>query len=233
MSTTLVKNPLFARYFDWCGGRNEERGNRELRREMVAGLSGRVMEVGAGTGLNFPYYPASVRAVVAVEPEPYLRGRALEAAAGAAVPIRVAEGTAAQLPAADGEFDAVVVSGLLCSVADVPAALAEFGRVLRPGGQLRFYEHVRSRDPVFAGLQQAADLLWPRLMGGCHAHRDTRAAIGQVFTMQACRGFRFPPTAAFSPVAPRILGIARKQAHKQARTQAHKQDGPDGDPVRA
>jgi len=237
MSTTLVKNPLFARYFDWCGGRNEERGNRELRREMLAGLSGRVMEVGAGTGLNFPYYPASVRAVVAVEPEPYLRGRALEAAAGAAVPIRVAEGTAAELPAADGEFDAVVVSGLLCSVADVPAALAEFGRVLRPGGQLRFYEHVRSRDPVFAGLQQAADLLWPRLMGGCHAHRDTRAAIGQVFTMQACRGFRFPPTAAFSPVAPRILGIARKQAHKQARqqarTQAHKQDGPDGDPVRA
>ena len=77
----LVKNPLFARYFDWCGGRNEERGNRELRRELLAGLSGRVVEVGAGNGLNFPHYPASVREVVAVEPEPYLRGRALEAAA--------------------------------------------------------------------------------------------------------------------------------------------------------
>ena len=207
---TLVKNPLFARYFARFGGRYEERGNRELRRELLAGLSGRVMEVGAGSGLNFPHYPATVRQVVAVEPEPYLRARAVEAAAAAPVPVRVADGTAAELPAADGEFDAIVVSGLLCSVADVPAALAEFSRVLRPGGQLRFYEHVRSRDPVFARFQQAADLLWPRLMGGCHVHRQTRAAIGRVFTIQACRGFRFPASAVLFPVAPRILGIARK-----------------------
>ena len=206
----LVKNPLFARYFDWFGGRNEERGNRELRRELLAGLSGRVMEVGAGNGLNFPHYPGSVHEVVAVEPEPYLRGRAVEAAAVAPVPVRVVGGTAAELPAADGEFDAVVVSGLLCSVSDVPAALAELGRVLRPGGQLRFYEHVRSRDAWFARFQQAADLVWPRLMGGCHVQRQTRAAIGRAFTIEACRGFRFPPSAALSPAAPRILGTARK-----------------------
>jgi ubiquinone/menaquinone biosynthesis C-methylase UbiE len=206
----LVKNPLFARFFAWCGGRNEERGNRELRRELLAGLSGRVMEVGAGNGLNFPHYPASVREVVAVEPEPYLRGRAVQAAARAPVPVRVADGVAAQLPAADAEFDAVVFSGLLCSVDDVPAALAEFGRVLRPGGQLRFYEHVRSRDPVFARFQQAADQLWPHLMGGCHVQRQTLAAISRTFTIQTCRGFRFPPSAVLSPVAPRILGIARK-----------------------
>ena len=205
-----VKNPLFARFFDRCGARNEERGNRELRRELLAGLSGRVLEVGAGNGLNFPHYPASVREVVAVEPEPYLRGRAAEAAAGAPVPVRVGDGTAAELPAADGEFDALVISGLLCSVADVPAALAEFSRVLRPGGQLRFYEHVRSRDPLFARLQQAVDLFWPHLMGGCHVHRQTRAAIGRVFTIEKCRGFRFPPSAVLSPVAPRILGVARK-----------------------
>ena len=206
----LVKNPLFARYFDRCGARNEERGNRELRRELLAGLSGRAMEVGAGTGLNFPHYPVLVREVVAVEPEPYLRGRAMEAAAAASVPVRVADGTAAELPAADGEFDAVVISGLLCSVSDVPAALAEFARVLRPGGQLRFYEHVRSRDALFARFQQAADLVWPHLMGGCHVQRQTRAAIGRVFTIEACRGFRFPPSAVLSPVAPRILGAARK-----------------------
>jgi len=205
-----VKNPLFARYFDRRGARNEERGNRELRRELLAGLSGRVLEVGAGNGLNFPHYPASVREVVAVEPEPYLRGRAAAAATAAPVPVRVADGMAAELPAADGEFDAVVISGVLCSVADVPAALAEFGRVLRPGGQLRFYEHVRSRDPVFARFQQAADLVWPRLMGGCHVRRQTRAAIGRVFTIETCRGFRFPRSAVLSPVAPRILGVARK-----------------------
>jgi SAM-dependent methyltransferase len=205
-----VKNPLFARYFDRYGGRNEERGNRELRRELLAGLSGRVLEAGAGNGLNFAHYPASVREVVAVEPDPFLRGRAAQAAAATAVPVRVTDGTAAALPAADGEFDAVVVSGVLCSVPDVPVALAEFSRVLRPGGELRFYEHVGSRDRLFGGLQQTADLFWPHLMGGCHVHRQTRAAIGRFFTVQACRGFRFPPSAAFSPVAPRILGVARK-----------------------
>jgi SAM-dependent methyltransferase len=176
MGMELVKNPLFARYFARCGARNEERGNRELRRELLAGLS----------------------------------GRALEAAAAARVPVRVVDGTAADLPGADGEFDAVVVSGVLCSVRDVPGALAEFARVLRPGGQLRFYEHVRSRDALFARLQRAADLAWPYLMGGCHVRRQTGAAIGRVFTIEACRGFRFPPSAVLSPVAPRILGTARK-----------------------
>jgi ubiquinone/menaquinone biosynthesis C-methylase UbiE len=206
----LVNNPVFARYFARFGGRNEERGNRELRKEMLAGLSGRVLEVGPGYGLNFPHYPLSVQEVVAVEPEPYLRSRAAEAAAAAPVPIRVADGTADELPAADGSFDAVVVSGLLCSVADPSAALREFRRVLRPDGELRFYEHVRSRDALFAAFQQAADLVWPRLMGGCHVRRQTQATIEAVFTIQTCRGFRFPPDAWAWPVAPRILGIARK-----------------------
>jgi ubiquinone/menaquinone biosynthesis C-methylase UbiE len=206
----LVQNPLFARYFSRRAARRDEQGLRALREELVAGLSGRVMEVGAGTGLNFARYPGSVREVVAVEPEPYLRERAREAAATALVPVRVTEGTAAELPAADGEFDAVVVSGVLCSVSDVPAALAEFTRVLRPGGQLRFLEHVRSRDPLFARFQQAVDLVHPHLMGGCHVHRDTLAAIRPAFTVEYCRGFRFPPSEALSATLPRVLGCARK-----------------------
>lgn len=212
----LVNNPLFARWFARYGGRNEERGNREKRQEMLAGLSGLVLEVGPGSGLNFPHYPASVREVIAVEPEPFLRAKAAEAAAAAPVPIRVVDGTADQLPAADASVDAVVISGVLCSVADVPAALAEFRRVLRPGGELRFYEHVRSRDVLFGSYQQAADLLWPRLMGGCHAGRQTRAAIEEVFAIQTVRGFRFPADSLLWPVAPRILGIARKPAEPVA-----------------
>src|ERR1700761_2799309 len=206
----LIRNPFFAWYFSRFGGRLEQRGNRELRREMLAGLSGRVIEVGAGNGLNFPHYPQAVREVVAVEPEPYLRVRAAETTPAAPVPVRVTDGTAGNLPAADGEFDAVVVSGLLCSVPDAEAALAEFRRVLRPGGQLRFYEHVRSRDEIFARYQRGADLIWPRLMGGCHVERRTQSAIARVFTIERCRGFRFPPSATFSPVAPRIIGVARK-----------------------
>ncbi|HEY3684328.1 MAG TPA: class I SAM-dependent methyltransferase [Streptosporangiaceae bacterium] len=208
---SVIRNPLFAWYFARCGARNEERGNRELRRETLAGLDGRVIEVGAGTGLNFPHYPPEVREVLAVEPEPYLRERATESARSAPVPVRVVDGTADRIPT-DEAYDAVVVSGLLCSVDDQAAALAEFRRVLRPGGRLRFYEHVRSRDAVYGGAQDAANLLWPRLMGGCNCNRDTLTAIRDVFTIEAVRGFRFPPGAVFSPVAPRIVGSARNDA---------------------
>ena len=91
---------------------------------MLAGLSGRVIEVGAGNGLNLPHYPQAVREVVAVEPEPYLRARAADAAAAAPVPVRVTDGTAGDLPAADGEFDTVVVSGRLTTRAKSQAGLS-------------------------------------------------------------------------------------------------------------
>lgn len=205
----LVRNPLFAWFFARAGARNEARGNRELRIEMLAGLSGRVVEVGAGTGLNFPHYPAGVGEVIAVEPEPYLRERAERAAKEAPVPIRVVDGMADGIPV-DEPVDAVVVSGLLCSVADPQAALREFDRVLRPGGELRFYEHVRSRDPLFAALQRAYAPVWARLMGGCRCDQDTLPEIRRVFGVERVRGFRFPDGARFSPVAPRIHGAARK-----------------------
>jgi len=161
-----VRNPLFARYFNRFAARREERGNRELRQELLSGLSGRVIEVGAGNGLNFPHYPQAVREVVAVEPEPYLRVRAAETTPAAPVPVRVTDGTAGNLPAADGEFDAVVVSGLLCSVPDVEAALAEFRRVLRSGGQ-----------PF--GAQALPPLVLHGQGGGTHGAQRGAAARGQ------------------------------------------------------
>jgi SAM-dependent methyltransferase len=206
-----MDNPIFARFLNRFAARNEERGNRELRRELLSGLFGKVVEVGPGNGLNFPHYPDEVTQVIAVEPERFLRARAAEAAAAASVPIRVVDGTAERIPADSGTVDAVAVSGLLCSVPNPRTALAEFHRVLRPGGRLRFYEHVRSRDPLFATYQRAADLLWPHLMGGCHVTRDALAEIERLFRVETCRGFRFPDAARFSPVAPRVLGSARKR----------------------
>ena len=118
---------------------------------------------------------------------------------------------AERIPSVDTAFDAVVVSGVLCSVSDVTKTLAEVGRVLRPGGELRFYEHIRS-DKAGHGrrFQDVVNLVWPRFMGGCHPNRRSLAAIeGAGYRVARCRSFTFPPTARISPVAPRILGVAR------------------------
>ena len=205
-----IKNPLFARFFHRFCGRDRGKGERELRREMLAGATGRVVEVGPGNGINFPHYPATVTEVIAVEPEPYMRAQAQKAAAGAPVPVRVVAGVADALELEPGSVDAVVACGVLCSVPDQAAALSEFHRVLRPGGELRFYEHVRSRRPGFARWQRRVDPLWTRLFGGCHADRDTLAAIERAgFVLTRCRGFPFPEDARLYPVTPRVLGVAR------------------------
>jgi SAM-dependent methyltransferase len=205
-----VENPLFARFFHRFCGRDRGKGEDELRRELLTGVSGRVVEVGAGNGINFEHYPAGVSELIAVEPEPYLRRQAEQAAAQAGVPVRVVPGVAGSLDLAEGSVDVVVVSGVLCSVPDQREVLREFRRVLRAGGELRFYEHVRSRRPGFARWQRCVDLLWPRFMGGCHPDRDTLAVILDTgFRLERYRRFWFPPTARIYPVAPRILGVAR------------------------
>ncbi len=205
-----IDNPLFARFFHRFCGRDRGIGERELRRELLAGARGRVIEVGAGNGINFEHYPPSVSELVAIEPEPYLRARAEKAAQRAQVPTRVMKGTAAALGLETHSVDVLVVCGVLCSVPDQAAALAEFRRVLRVGGELRFYEHVRSRRSGFARWQRLVDGLWSRVMGGCHTDRNTLAAITDAgFAIERCRGFGFPPHAICYPVTPRILGVAR------------------------
>jgi ubiquinone/menaquinone biosynthesis C-methylase UbiE len=147
-----VHHPLFARVYARVGHlMDAEIGDH--RRRLLAGLTGRILEIGAGNGPNFLHYAATVTQVLAVEPEPYLRRLALAAARQAPVPIRVVAGTAEALPAPDASFDAVVASLVLCTVADPDQALAEVRRVLRPGGMLRFYEHVRASDPRLARWQ--------------------------------------------------------------------------------
>jgi ubiquinone/menaquinone biosynthesis C-methylase UbiE len=187
-------------------------GVADHRRRLLAGLAGEVIEVGAGNGLNFAYYPPQVTGVLAVEPEPYLREMAQQNAARAPVHVDVVSGVAEHVPASDASADAVVLSLMLCSVPNQAVALGEVYRVLRPGGQLRFFEHVVAETPALARVQQALDAtIWPTLGGGCHPSRDTEAAIaGAGFTIEQLERFRFPDVRLSLPTSPHILGVARR-----------------------
>ena len=209
---TDIPRPRFARMYPKAAARADRRGASEHRRRLLQNLGGRVVEVGAGNGLNFAHYPATVTEVVAIEPEPTLRAVAQQAAAAAPVPVSVRKGTADTLPLADGEMDGAVVSLVLCSVPEQGLALAEVYRVLRAGGELRFYEHVIARCQPKRAILQLADRsgLWPAIGGGCHPARDTGAAIEAAgFTIERCERFGFRASA-LEPSVPHILGIARR-----------------------
>jgi ubiquinone/menaquinone biosynthesis C-methylase UbiE len=203
-----IHHPIFARLYPKMANAMERGGMADHRRALLAGLTGQVIEVGAGDGLNFRHYPPTVTRVLAVEPEPHLRGLAHANAAKAPVQVDVVDGLADQLPAETNSADAVVVSLVLCSVRDQNAALQEFQRVLKSGGQLRFLEHVRAGTRGLARVQRVLDAtLWPRMAGGCHVGRDTVRAIEQSgFSIDRCDEFQFPNVR--TPSSSHVLGVA-------------------------
>jgi SAM-dependent methyltransferase len=205
-----VDHPLCARLYARQSEQAERLGLAARRTQLLDGLTGRVIEIGADNGLNFSHYPASVTEVVATEPERHLRALAERTAPGAPVPVTVVDALAENLPWPDGAFDAAVASLVLCSVENVQAALAELRRVLRPGGELRFFEHVASPRPTARAVQRAADVIvWPRLSGGCHLARETDRLIEAAgFAIESCERFTFriPP---LDPPKTHVLGVAR------------------------
>jgi ubiquinone/menaquinone biosynthesis C-methylase UbiE len=208
----VVRNPFFARLLVWMR-RHEAPEEVEHRRELMADLSGCVIDMGAGDGANFRHFPSAVTEVIAIEPEPYLRQRAERNAKDAPVPIRVIDALADRLPFEDESVDTAVVCLVLCSVRDQAAALRELRRVLRPGGELRFYEHVLARRRRLARVQRFLERtgIWPCLAGGCHPARDTTAAIEAAgFELVRCRRMAVTPCPILVPVAPHVLGVARR-----------------------
>ncbi|MBU8818034.1 class I SAM-dependent methyltransferase [Mycolicibacterium goodii] len=170
-----VDNPFFAWLWKTLSS-HETEAVRRMRTENLAGLSGRVLEVGAGTGTNFEFYPSTVDEVVGIEPERRLADVARQAAAKAPVPVAVTGDTIEKFSSAQ-PFDAVVCSLVLCSVDDPERVVSQLFSLLRPGGELRYLEHVAG-EGFKARFQRLADAtVWPRLFGGCHTHRHTEQVI--------------------------------------------------------
>ncbi|NGO78570.1 class I SAM-dependent methyltransferase [Streptomyces sp. YC504] len=207
-----VHHPIFARFYEKQSVAAEKLIATH-RKELLAGLTGRVIEIGAGNGLNFAHYPSAVSEVVAIEPERHLRQLAATAALRAEVPVDVVPGAAEALPVKSEAFDAAVFSLVLCSVRDVPRALAEARRVLRPGGELRFFEHGRApKSRAMVGFQRGLDAtLWPRLFGGCHVAREPVASLRDAgFEIAASRDFLIPPSRLRLPTSYCVIGTARR-----------------------
>lgn len=208
------RHPVFGRVYARLARRLEDAGMGALRAELVAGLAGTVVEVGAGDGLTFAHYPPAVTRVHAVEPEPYLRTRAEASARRAPVPVTVHAARAEHLPLPDAGVDAAVLCLVLCSVDDRAAALAEVRRVLRPGGVLRLLEHTRATTRGLRAVQRVADAtLWPHLAGGCRTGTDTLGLVRAAgFTVTHERRFPFPRTAVPHPATPHVLATAVPRA---------------------
>jgi ubiquinone/menaquinone biosynthesis C-methylase UbiE len=165
------EHPIFARVYDVYMFPQELWGVRRRRRRVVCEAVGRTLELGVGTGLNFPYYERA-RSLVAIDPDPHMLRRAQRRAEHAPLTVHLIRGAGEALPFRDGIFDTVISTLVFASIPNPYAAAAELRRILRPDGRLRFFEHFRSDHPLLAGFQDVVTPVWKRLCGGCHPNRD-------------------------------------------------------------
>lgn len=204
---------LMARFYDASIAATEQRCLRAWRAALLGDLHGEVLEIGVGTGINLEHYPRAVTALKLCEPEAAMRERLQERlAAHAMSTATVLDSAAEALPLGDASVDHAVSTLVLCSVGDLEATLAEIHRVLKPGGTLRYMEHVHADDdPRLARWQHRLEPIWRWCAGNCHLTRETAAAIERAgFHMPAVQRVRM--LGAPAVVQPMIKGVAVKPA---------------------
>jgi SAM-dependent methyltransferase len=200
-----------ARFYDAFLALAERRGMRTRRRALLAGAHGRVLEIGAGTGLNIDHYPAAVDQLVLTEPEPGMCWRLQRRVAASRRDATVVQAGAEDLPFPDGSFDAVVSTMVLCTVPDPAAAMAEIRRVLRPDGRLLFIEHVRAdHEPRLARWQDRLEAPWRAFGEGCRCNQPTLSLLDEAGLQPSRLGhdrWRGMPRI----VAPLVIGEATRR----------------------
>ncbi len=208
----VSEHPIFARFYDRLIAGTERAGLGEMRRELLASASGRVLELGAGTGQNLEHYTEAVTELVMTEPDPHMARRLRERLAkdpGAAGNVSVVEASAEDLPFDDGSFDVVVATLVLCTVPDQARALAEARRVLVEGGRLLYIEHVRSTRPGLGRWQDRLERPWGFFAAGCHPNRPTEQALADAgFWIDSLERDKLPKAPPI--VRPLIRGAARR-----------------------
>jgi ubiquinone/menaquinone biosynthesis C-methylase UbiE len=214
----MSEHPIFARFYDRLTAGAERAGLGDMRRALLATASGRVLELGAGTGHNLEYYTDAVTELVLAEPDPHMAARLRDRLASDGTPAgrpSVIEAPAEDLPFDDGSFDTVVATLVLCTVQDPARALAEARRVLVEGGRLLYLEHVRSTRPGLARWQDRLQRPWGFFAGGCHPNRATDQLIaGAGFWIDSLERESLPKAPPI--VRPVIRGVARRPSVAEA-----------------
>jgi ubiquinone/menaquinone biosynthesis C-methylase UbiE len=200
---------VFALVYDRALKATEENGLGAMRRSLLAGASGRVIEVGAGTGVNLDLYGDGIEDLTLVEPDPHMGAQLRKrlASRGRSTPAQLVAAPAEKLPFADDSFDTAVATLVLCTIPDPNAAIAEMARVLKPGGKLLFIEHVRADDKAVAQWQDRLEKPWRFLADGCYCNRDTEATLrASSFKVETVDHTKMPK--AIPLVRPLIRGTA-------------------------
>jgi ubiquinone/menaquinone biosynthesis C-methylase UbiE len=205
----MKSSRLFAKFWS-LATKYENKHTRDVRRELVSVARGRVLEIGCGVGANFKYYSDDATEIIAIEPNSFMLPKASDAATASGRWVDVRPARAEKLPFEDQSFDTVVSTLNMCTIADPRAALSEIRRVLKPGGEYLFFDHVQYDHAFGRFWQDLVDPLWSTLGGGCHPNRDIANIVRSAGFANVQIDFEktLPPIPPIAIVRPHIKGIA-------------------------